>query len=186
MAVHYKTADGGIVQQSPGPVSKRGGGLILCYFGHAEDLLFGIEALQSLQIPMHEIYTPVYIEGMKSKLDLRKSETGYAVLKYGCFGSASISPLLLYALNHNWRMPSSGDEMLSIALSTLFLLATFLYISWLMTVKPPKIIRPSSNDHQFAIVIKTRHIIMNEGVTSFLQYSGSVEITRAVKNMLAG
>lgn len=185
MAVHYKTTEASITRQSPESVSKRTGGFLLCYFSHEEDLLFGIDALQSFHIPIHEVYTPVYINGLKSKLALRKLKTGHAALKYGCFGGASLSPLFLYALNRDWRVPFSGNEIISAVISTLFLLLAFLYISWLMTVKPPKIIRLPPPDHRFAIVVKTRYLIMNEGVASFLQYSGAVEITRAIKSMLA-
>lgn len=185
MTVHYKTAEEGIEQQPSGFVSKKTGGLLLCHFSHTEDLLFGIDALQSFHIPIHEVYTPVYIEGLRSKLALKKIKTGYCVLRYGCLGAASLGPLLLYAWNHDWRARFTGHEMINLTLTVLFLLVAFRYASWLMATKPPAIIKLPVTDHRFSIVVKTRHIMMDEGVASFLQYSGAVEITQAVKRLLA-
>lgn len=166
-------------QQLSPVISKQAGGFLLCQFSHAEDLLFGIDALQSFHIPIHEVYTPVYIEGLKAKLELKKLKTGYAVLKYGCFGGASLSPLLLYALNRDWRVP-----LINMALTALFLLIAFLCASRLIATKPPRIIKLPATDHRFAIMIEKKHIIVYEGIASFLQYSGAVEISQAVKKML--
>lgn len=185
MSVHYKIADERIAQQSPGLVSKKAGGFLLCHFSHAEDLIFGIKALQSFHIPIHEVYTPVYIEGLRAKLEIKKFRMGYSVLKYGCFGGASLSPLFMYVLNHDWNKPLSGSDAVSIVITVTCLMVAFLCASWLMAAKPPAIVKLPANDHRFAIVVKTKHVIMDEGVASFLQYSGAVEITQAVKRMLA-
>ncbi|UOE47440.1 DUF3341 domain-containing protein [Mucilaginibacter sp. SMC90] len=185
MAVHYKTEETRTGNQSSHLISKAAGGFLLCHFSHAEDLLFGIEALQSFHIPIHEVYTPVHIEGLKYKLRLKELKRGYIALKYGCFGGAVLAPLVLYTLTHNWHLPLLGNEIIVTVLTSLFMLGAFICASWLMTTKPPRIIRLPVIDYRFAIVLKTSYIVMDEGVASFLQYSGSVEIARAVKRMLS-
>jgi hypothetical protein len=160
-------------QHLPNVISKKAGGFTLCHFSYAEDLLFGIEALRSFNIPIHEVYSPIPIDGLKSRLEIKRLKTGYAFLKYGCFGGISFTSLIGYALAHNWS---------ALLLTILFTGVAFVFASWLIPTKPPKIVR--SNDPRFLIVIETNNIIPDEGVASFLRYSGSVEITRAVKRML--
>lgn len=154
-------------QPSPAVISKKAGGFTICHFSHAGDLLLGINALRSFHIPIHEVYTPIYIEGLKSRLEIKKWKVSYIILKYGCFGGASLTSIVC-----------STNNMTGAVL----LLFAFVFASWLMATKPPKIIK--YRDPRFLIVIKTKNIIPDEGIASFLRYSGSVEITQTVKKML--
>ncbi|MEN0053499.1 MAG: quinol:electron acceptor oxidoreductase subunit ActD [Mucilaginibacter sp.] len=184
MAVNYKTQEEKVEQRLTGVLSKKAGGFVLCSFSHAEDLLFGIDALKSFNIPIYEVHSPTYIDALKTRLELKKLNTGQIALKYGCFGGASITSIIFYAAGHNWGAPATVRDYLGMGLQVFFLVFAIVFASWLTMNKPPEIVKLPSNDTRFLIVIKTRNIIADEGVASFLQYSGSVEITQAVKKML--
>jgi hypothetical protein len=184
MAVHYNTEEEKIERRLTEVISRRAGGFVLCNFSYADDLLFGIDALKSFNIPIYEVYTPLRIGGLKSKLEIKRLKAGHAALKYGCFGGLSFTSIVFYALGHNWDVAPTAQDMLGFGVLLSFLILSFFFASWLIAVKPPRIIRLPSGDSRFLIVVKTKNIMPGEGVASFLQYSGSVEITQAVKKML--
>ena len=184
MSVQYRTPAEKIEQRLSGVISRRSGGFVLCNFSHTDDLLFGIDALRSFNIPINEVYSPARIDELKSKLEIKRLKAGHTVLKYGCIGGASLAPMLFYALDHNGGATSSVKDIPGMVFTAFFLISTFFLASWLTTSKPPEIIKLPPNDRRFLIVIKTRNIMPNEKVASFLQYSGSVEITQAVKKLL--
>jgi hypothetical protein len=169
MSTLYKT------QAASKVVSKKAGGFVLCNFSHAEDLLFGIEALRSLQIPIKEVYSPVRIEDLNAKLEAKRLKVGHAALTYGCLGGMAFTSIIGYCFDHH----NNISPLLLLLVSV-----TFLFAWWLTAVKPPKVIKLPQNDRRFLIVINTHNIMRTAGIADFLQYSGSVEITRAVKKML--
>lgn len=155
-------------------IDRKTGGFVLCHFSHAEDLLFGIDALKSLQIPIQEVYAPNRINELQSRLALKRLKAGHAFLTYGCLGGMAFTSIIGYALDHQGNVPPL--LLLSVALA--------FGLAYGFMPKPPKVFKLPSNDLRFLIVVKTKNIILVEGVASFLQYSGSVEITQAVKKML--
>lgn len=184
MGVQYRTDDERVEQRLSEVISKKSGGFILCYFNNAEDLLSGIDALKSFNIPILEVYSSRYIEALKTKVELKRLKAGQATLKYLCFGGVSLVSIAGYILDHNWNTTLNTKDVIGIGTTLFLMISTFVLASWLLVAKPPKIIQLLRNDARFLIVIKTKNVILDDNVASFLQYSGSVEITQAVKRML--
>jgi hypothetical protein len=184
MAVDYKAKDEKSDHRLSSPVTKRPGGLVLCHFSNAQDLLFGIDALRSFHIPIYEVYSPTHTDQLNARLEIRKFKRGHAVLKYGCILGLTISSIGFYIFNRQWTIPLTAMDYLRLALPIVLLIVASTLASSFITSKPPEVIKLSSADARFLIIIKTENIIPCEDVASFLQYSGSLEITRAVKRML--
>ena len=184
MALQYKLHEEQVQQQLPSQLPKKPGEFVLCSFSNVHDLLFGIDAIKSFNIPICEVCSPAHIEELKTKLEINRLRIGYNILKYGCLGGLVFVSMASYAMNRDWNTMLSYKEVISMLVVAAFMVFNMVFASRLLVDKLPAIIKLPANDCRYLVIVKKGNIIPGKNVASFLQYSGSVEITQAVKQML--
>jgi hypothetical protein len=156
----------------------------LMHFDSEEDLLHGIEALQHYSIPICEVYTPRYVPGIETKLRIKHIRLGNAILKYGCLGGTAITTLVYYLFMHDGIMKSGGQSAFTLLFTAFIMAITYFMATWLFPGQAPKVTGPRPGDNRYLIVANAKGVILHEDIIKLFQYTGAVEISSVIKNIV--
>ena len=151
--------------------------LTLLHFDSPEDLLAGIDMLQQHNIIIREIYSAQPIPGIEATLKTKQLQFGEMILRFGCFGGMGLTSLGYYFLQ-------SQANLKIVLLNTIALLVTLFIAGCLFLVKTPKLITLKPGDRRYLALVDTQHIPVNESIAHLFQYTGAVELSLAIKNIV--
>ena len=151
--------------------------LTLLHFENPEDLFAGIDMLQQHNIIIREIYTSEPMSGIETRLRIKQLRFGEVIFRLGCLGGMGLTSLGYYFLqpHANWK---------TALLNTIVLLVTLLIAGCLLSVRAPRLIILKSGDRRYLAVVDTQRIPVNESIARLFQYTGAVEFSPAIKNIV--
>ncbi|HMG10365.1 MAG TPA: quinol:electron acceptor oxidoreductase subunit ActD [Mucilaginibacter sp.] len=151
--------------------------LTLLHFENPDDLLAGIDTLQQHNIVIREIYASAPVPNLEIKLRIKQLQFGKTIFRFGCLGGMGLTSLSYYllALHSDWK---------TALLNILILLVTLLIAGCLFPTDAPRVFTLKPGDRRYLAVVDTRHIPVNGSIAHFFQYTGAVEVSPAIKNIL--
>ena len=151
--------------------------LTLLHFENPEDLLAGIDTLQQHRIIIREIYTPQPMPNIESKLRTKQLQLGKVIFRFGCLGGMGLTSLGYYFQEPqvNWK---------TVLINVLILLATLLIAGCLFPIRVPGVFTLKPGDRRYLAVVDTQCITVNESIAHLFQYTGAVELSPAIKNIV--
>jgi hypothetical protein len=158
---------------------------ILMHFENEHDLLHGIDVLQQHKISISEVYAPKFIRGLDQKLKIKEIKAGLTILKFGCLGGAAVTTFVYYVFQHGITLRFNKESLMGLMLNLVIMGVTFLLAMQLFPAKAPKLIRLKPRDHRFLVVIKSIQVIPDENISNLLKYAEAVELSPAIKDMIA-
>ncbi len=131
-----------------------------------EDVLIkAVQQVRKEKVKIHEVYTPYPVHGLDDALGYKRSKLSVAAFFFGLLGTSLALLMQYYMLGFDWPMIIGGKDFaplptfipvtfeLTVLLSALGMVATFLIISDLFPYKSPKLfdIRSTDDKHVMAI-----------------------------------
>jgi hypothetical protein len=151
--------------------------LTLLHFENPEDLLAGIDMLQQHRIIIREIYASEPVPNIETKLRIKQLQFGEAIFRFGCLGGMGLTSLGYYFLEPqtNWK---------TVLLNTIVLSVTLFIAGYLFPMNAPRIFTLKPGDRRYLAVVDTQRIPVNESIAHLFQYTGAVELSPAIKNIV--
>jgi hypothetical protein len=151
--------------------------LTLLHFDNAEDLLESIDMLRQHGVIIREIYSAKAIPDIEARLGLKRLQFGEMLFRFGCLGGMALTSLSYYFLEPqaNWK---------TMLFNVLILLGTLFIAGRLFSIRAPKLFTLKPGDGRYLAVVDTQHVLVNEAVTHLFQYTGAVELSPALKNIV--
>ncbi|MDB5135739.1 MAG: hypothetical protein JWP37_2342 [Mucilaginibacter sp.] len=151
--------------------------LTLLHFENPEDMLAGIDTLQQYNIIIREIYSSEPVPNIETKLRIKKFQFGQAIFRFGCLGGMGLTSLGYYFLEPqaNWK---------TVLLNTIVLLVTLFIAGYLFPINAPRVFTLQQGDRRYLAVVDTQRIPVNESIAYLFQYTGAVEFSPAIKNIV--
>ena len=161
---------------------------ILGLFDDPDVMMHGIDALQKQSVPIYDVYTPMPIHGIESKLGLKGSRLGYAAFMFGVLGGTTIFSIIYYTLVHDWPMNIGGKPAFTVpnfipatfewtVLFTAFgMTITYFFANHLFPGRAPRVMDLRATDDRFVIAIDAKGNVSHEEITNILKEAGAVEV----------
>ena len=151
--------------------------LTLLHFENPEELIAGIDTLQRHHLIIHEVYSSETIPGIEARLSTRQWRLGAAIIRFGCFGGLVLTPLFFY-------LQQPGVNWKAVTLNIMLLVVALFFAGCLTPVKAPKYRKLQAGDQRYLAIVDTQHIPVSESITHLFQYTGAVEFSPAIKNIV--
>jgi hypothetical protein len=151
--------------------------LTLLYFESPEDLVMGIDTLQQHNIIISEIHTSESLPYIKTKLRIKQLQFNEAIFRFGCLGGMGLTSLTYYLLEPqtSWK-----GALLNVLIS----LITLFIAGYLFPINAPRVFTLKPGDRRYLAVVDTQRIPVNESIAHLFQYTGAVELSPAIKNIV--
>jgi hypothetical protein len=151
--------------------------LTLLHFENPEDMLAGIDTLRRYNIIVREIYTSEAMPNIATKLRIKQFRFGEAIFRFGCVGGMGLTSLAYYFLGPqtNWK---------TMLLNVLIILVTLFIAGRLFSFNAPRVFTLKPGDNRYLTVVDTQNIPVNQAVAHLFQYTGAVELSPAIKNIV--
>ncbi len=151
--------------------------LILLHFDNPEDMLSGIDTLQRHNVIIREIYASERMPNIETKLKIKQFRFGKAIFRFGCLGGMGLT-----SLGYCFLEPHLNLKI--VLLNLLILLVTLLIAGCLFPVNVPNIFTLKSGDRRYLTVVDTQGMPVKESIAHLFQYTGAVELSPAIKNIV--
>lgn len=163
---------------------------ILGVFNDEDVLLDAVDKVRSNGVRIHEVFTPFPVHGLDEALGYRRTRLPIAAFMFGIAGTALALIMQIWMLGYDWPMIIGGKNWaslppfipvtfeLTVLLSALGMVATFLIVSDMKPYKKPRQFDVRSTDDKHVIAID---LALNEGkskdeLTRLLKDSGAEEV----------
>lgn len=156
-----------------------------------EDVL--VEAVKKVRgkgIAIYEAFTPFPVHGLDEALGYKRTRLPIAAFLFGLSGTILALTMMYYMMGFDWPMIIGGKNFtalppfipvtfeLTVLLSALGMVATFLVVSDLKPYKKPRLFHPkiTDNRHVIAIDLAKNKTFRKEEIQQILNESGAIEI----------
>ncbi|MXV49402.1 DUF3341 domain-containing protein [Pedobacter sp. HMF7647] len=161
---------------------------ILGHFEDPDDMMHGIDKLQENNIGIYDVFTPMPIHGIESKLGYKRSRLPIAAFCFGLTGTITAFSLLYFCLVYDWPMNIGGKPAFAMPdfvpimfeLTVLFgsygMCFTFFFKNHLFPGRAPRVMDLRATDDRFVIAIDAHKNPYPEKIDNLLKEAGAVEI----------
>jgi hypothetical protein len=167
----------------------KGTNYIVGVYGDEEIVLKAIRSVRGAGVKIHEVFSPYPIHGIDDALGYKRSRLPRAAFMFGSLGLALALLMQFWMMGYDWPMIIGGKNFaslppfipvtfeLTVLLSALGMVATFMVVSDLKPYKKPRIfdIRITDDKHVLAIDLGENKLSKNEIMTIVAQ-SGAEEV----------
>ena len=164
---------------------------ILGVYGDDNIVLKAIKSIRESGVRIHEVFSPFPIHGIDEALGYKRSRLPQAAFIFGALGLALALLMQFWMMGYDWQMIIGGKNYasmppfvpvtfeLTVLLSALGMVATFLIASDLKPYKKPKIfdIRITNDKHVIAINLADNKLAMEE-ISNIVEQTGAEEVNK--------
>jgi Protein of unknown function (DUF3341) len=162
---------------------------VLGVFGDEDVLLHAVEKVRGKGVKIHEVYSPFPVHGLDEALGYKRTRLPIAAFMFGMTGTGLALLMQIWMLGYDWPMIIGGKNFaslppfipvtfeLTVLLSALGMVATFLIVSDMKPYKWPQQfdIRSTDDKHIMAIDLASNKLSKSE-IGSILKESGAQEV----------
>lgn len=159
-------------------------------FDDEDVLLDGVKKVRSSGIRIHEVYTPFPVHGLDEALGYSRTRLPVAAFLFGLSGTILALVMQFWMLGYDWPMIIGGKNFaslppfipvtfeLTVLLSALGMVATFLIVSDMKPYKWPRQfdIRSTDDKHVMAVDLAMNAGKSKEEIIRILRESGASEV----------
>jgi hypothetical protein len=159
-------------------------------FDDEDVLLDGVKKVRASGIRIYEVYTPFPVHGLDEALGYSRTRLPIAAFLFGMTGTILALVMQFWMLGYDWPMIIGGKNFaslppfipvtfeLTVLLSALGMVATFLIVSDMKPYKWPRQfdIRSTDDKHVMAIDLAFNAGKSKEEITRILRESGASEV----------
>lgn len=163
---------------------------IVGIFDDEDVLLDAVKSIREKGVNIHEVYTPFPVHGLDTALGYKMSRLPIAAFLFGLLGTTLALTMMFYMMGVDWPMIIGGKNFTSlppfipvtfemtILLSALGMVATFMIVSDLKPYKIPRSfdIRSTDDKHVMAIDLAKNKSMSKSQIQSILNESGATEV----------
>lgn len=162
---------------------------ILGVFDDEDVVMSAIPKIRETGTKIQEVYSPFPIHGIDDKLGIKRSRLPIAAFLFGLAGFSFAVWMQTYMLGFDWPMNIGGKPNLAfpsfvpvsfeltVLISALGMVATFLISSDLKPYSIPEPLDVRSTDDKFIIAIENKNIDL-DAVTNLLKSNGAIEVNQ--------
>ncbi|MBP9924430.1 MAG: DUF3341 domain-containing protein [Cyclobacteriaceae bacterium] len=158
-------------------------------FDDEDILLHGVDGVRDKGVKIHEVYSPFPVHGLDEALGYKRTRLPIAAFIFGLTGTALALTMQIWMLGYDWPMIIGGKNFaslppfipvtfeLTVLLSALGMVATFLIVSDMKPYKTPRTydLRSTDDKHVMAIDLATNKL-SKEDISRILKESGASEV----------
>lgn len=162
---------------------------IVGVFEDEDVLIKAVQQVRKEKVKIHEVYTPYPVHGLDDALGYKRSKLSIAAFFFGLLGTSLALLMQYYMMGFDWPMNIGGKDFsplptfipvtfeLTVLLSALGMVATFLIISDLFPYKNPKLIDLRSTDDKHVMAIDLdKNTIDVATIKKIVKDSGASEV----------
>lgn len=156
-------------------------------------LLKAVRKIRSAKVKIYEVFSPFPVHGMDDALGYKRSRLPQAAFLFGALGTILALTMQYWMLGVDWPMIIGGKNFaslppfipvtfeLTVLLSALGMVGTFMVVSDLKPYKKPRIfdIRITDDKHVIAIDLDLNSITRDE-IDNILKESGAEEVNEKI------
>ncbi|MCD9017450.1 DUF3341 domain-containing protein [Parachryseolinea silvisoli] len=153
-------------------------------------LLDGIQKVRTSGLKIHEVFSPFPVHGIDDALGLKRSRLPRAAFLFGLTGTTLALTMQIWMLGYDWPMIIGGKNFaslppfipvtfeLTVLLSALGMVATFMIVSDLKPYKWPRQfdIRSTDDKHVMAIDLALNSGKSKDEIARILRDAGASEV----------
>jgi len=168
---------------------EKGKNFLVGVYGDEAVVLKAIKALRDGGTKIHEVFSPYPIHGIDDLLGYKRSRLPKAAFMFGSLGFALALTMQFWMLGYDWQMIIGGKNFaslppfvpvtfeLTVLLSALGMVATFMVASNLKPYKKPMIFDLRITDDKYVIAIDLgENSAAKEDISELIQRSGAEEV----------
>ena len=162
---------------------------VLGVFNDEDVLLHAVEKIRSEGVKIHEVYSPFPVHGLDEALGYKKSRLPIAAFMFGMTGTGLALLMQIWMLGYDWPMIIGGKNFaslppfipvtfeLTVLLSALGMVATFLIVSDMKPYKWPQQfdLRSTDDKHIMAIDLSANKLGKDQ-LSAILKENGAQEV----------
>lgn len=162
---------------------------VLGVFDDEDVLLHAVEKVRGKGVKIHEVYSPFPVHGLDEALGYKKTRLPIAAFLFGMTGTSLALIMQIWMLGYDWPMIIGGKNFaslppfipvtfeLTVLLSALGMVATFLIVSDMKPYKWPQQfdLRSTDDKHIMAIDLASNKI-SKQDIGAILKDSGAQEV----------
>ena len=162
---------------------------VLGVFDDEDVLLHAVEKVRDQGVKIHEVYSPFPVHGLDEALGYKKSRLPIAAFLFGMTGTFLALLMQIWMLGYDWPMIIGGKNFaslppfipvtfeLTVLLSALGMVATFLIVSDMKPYKWPQQfdLRSTDNKHIMAIDLAANKLSKDQ-LGAILKEHGAQEV----------
>lgn len=162
---------------------------VLGIYDDEDVLLSAIKQVRESGIKIHEVYSPFPVHGIDEALGYKRTRLPIAAFMFGILGTSLALLMQMWMLGFDWPMIIGGKDFISlppfipvtfeltVLLSALGMVGTFMIVSDLKPYKKPRIfdIRITDDKHVMAIDL-AKNDLAKEDIKKIVSGSGAGEV----------
>lgn len=161
---------------------------LLGVYDDEQPVLKAVRELRMKGIKVYDVYSPFAIHGMDEALGLKRTRLTVAAFIYGLLGLALGMSMMIFMNMIDWPMNIGGKPNflgpdfipigfeITILITALGMVATFLYVSRLAPGVEANIIDPRVTDDRFVIAVEYKNEAGKIKTMEILKSYGSLEV----------
>lgn len=163
---------------------------VLGVFDDEEALLTAIKEVRNSGVKIHEVYSPFPVHGIDDALGYKRTRLPKAAFMFGLLGTILALTMEIGMLGFDWPMIIGGKDFaslppfipvtfeLTVLLSALGMVGTFMVVSDLKPYKKPRIfdIRITDDKHVMAIDLAVNPKLDKVAIKNVVEGAGALEI----------
>lgn len=163
---------------------------ILGVFNDEDVLIQAVEKVRASGVRIHEVFSPFPVHGLDEALGYKRTRLPIAAFIFGVLGTTLALVMQYWMLGYDWPMIIGGKNFaslppfipvtfeLTVLLSALGMVATFLIVSDLKPYKKPRQfdVRSTDDKHVMAIDLALNHGKSKDDLSRMLRDAGAEEV----------
>jgi hypothetical protein len=163
---------------------------IVGVFNDEDILLDAVEKVRGSGVRIHEVFSPFPVHGLDEALGYRRTRLPIAAFMFGLSGTAIALVMQIWMLGYDWPMIIGGKNFaslppfipvtfeLTVLLSALGMVATFLIVSDMKPYKKPRQfdVRSTDDKHVMAIDLAVNPGKSKDELSHLLKGAGAEEV----------
>jgi len=167
----------------------KGENFLVGVFGDDGNALKAVKSVRAAGVNIHEVYSPFPIHGIDEALGYKRSRLPQAAFMFGTLGFSLALLMQFWMMGYDWPMIIGGKNFaslppfvpvtfeLTVLLSALGMVGTFMIASNLKPYRKPKIfdLRITDDKHVIAVDLADNKLSKNE-ISDLLAKAGAEEV----------
>lgn len=163
---------------------------LLGVFNDEDVLIDAVEKVRGSGVRIHEVFSPFPVHGLDEALGYKRTRLPIAAFMFGITGTTLALVMQYWMLGYDWPMIIGGKNFaslppfipvtfeLTVLLSALGMVATFLIVSDLKPYKKPRQfdVRSTDDKHVMAIDLALNHGKSKDELSRLLREAGAEEV----------
>jgi hypothetical protein len=157
-------------------------------FDDEDVLMKAVKKVRAADVKIHEVFTPFPIHGLDTALGYKRSRLPRAAFMFGALGTALALTMQIWMLGFDWPVIVGGKDHvafpafipvtfeLTVLLSALGMVFTFLVVSDLYPGKQPRMFDIRSTDDKFIMALPYENSQSADDIARLLKEQGATEV----------